>query len=255
MEKLANLSAKHLCAYIELRQDDGIAPATIKCELAAIRFFHDQMADARYRIPDNEALGVDLERRRFKGADRTWSDREYEDMIAIAKQSSRENFADELILAHELGLRIHETFRIDTAMTRTALAENKLTIKGKGGKVRTVPLTAAAREVLERALSTTPQGEKLFVPKDRMTHAAIWDLEQFIRNHRNEVRDPGNPVPLTYHGLRHTFASNTYRRMIGQGRTAFEAHIGVSRLLGHEREDVTEIYLVGSKEGYDNLTC
>ena len=116
LEKLANLSARHLCAYIELRQDDGISPATIKCELAAIRFFHDQMADARYRIPDNEALAVDLERRRFKDTDRTWSEREYKDFVALAKQMEQEAFADELIMAHELGLRIHETFRIDTAM-------------------------------------------------------------------------------------------------------------------------------------------
>lgn len=253
LEKLANLSAKHLCAYIELRQDDGISPATIKSELSGIRFFHDQIADARYRIPDNESLAVDLERRRFKDSDRTWSEQEYLDFVALAKQVGRPDFAGELILAHDLGLRIHETFRIDTAMAHAALAEDELTIKGKGGKVRTVSLTTAARNVLEERLAVTPRGGKLFVPRDQMTHAAIWELEQFVREHRNEIRDPNNPVAMTYHGLRHTFASNTYKRMIELGCTAFEAHIGVSRLLGHERADVTDIYLVGSKEGYDNM--
>ena len=38
------------------------------------------------------------------------------------------------------GLRIHECFRIDTAIAEKALRENAVTIKGKGGKVRTVPI-------------------------------------------------------------------------------------------------------------------
>lgn len=39
-----------------------------------------------------------------------------------------------------MGLRIHECFRIDTAAAERALRENALTVKGKGGKVRTVPI-------------------------------------------------------------------------------------------------------------------
>ena len=101
--------------------------------------------------------------------------------------------------------------------------------------------------------SVTPRGEKLFVAKDQMTHAAMWDLEKFLRDNRDKIRDPNNPVPLTYHGLRHTFASNTYQRLIAQGWSDFQAHLHVSRLLGHERADITDIYLVGTMEGYDQI--
>ena len=38
------------------------------------------------------------------------------------------------------GLRIHECFRIDTATVERALKENAITIKGKGGKMRTIPI-------------------------------------------------------------------------------------------------------------------
>ena len=254
LEKISNISAKHLCSYLELRQDDGVAAATIKCDLSAIRFFHDLLSKPKYRLPSNDDLAIDLERRRFKDVDRAWSEKEYLDFLALARKDGQHDYADEIVMAYKLGLRLHETFRIDTAIARDALKRDVLTIRGKGGKVREIPLVPAAREVLERRLSVTARGEKLFVPPDMMTHIAMWDLEKFIRDHRNLVRDPNNPVALTYHGLRHSYAKNTYKRMIEQGRTPLEAHLCVSRLLGHERADVTDIYLVGSMEGYDDLT-
>ena len=252
MEKLANISGKHLASYVEYRQDLGLAPATVLSDLCAIRYWHDQMPNARYRLPDNDALAVDLEKRRFGGVDRTWSEEEYHAFVELARAQEKPDHAAALILAHELGLRIHETYRIDTAIARAALAAEKLTIKGKGGKIRQVPLTREAREVLEEQLAAVKPGEKLFVPAEQPSHLAVLGLQKFIWDHRNEIRDPANPVALTYHGLRHTYAANTYRRMRSQGRTEFEAHIGVSRLLGHERADVTEVYIVGCKEGYDN---
>ena len=56
LERLANLSPKHLCAYAEFLKESGKAPSTIKTELAAIRFFHDLIPDPRYELPDNRGL-------------------------------------------------------------------------------------------------------------------------------------------------------------------------------------------------------
>lgn len=64
LQKLSNVSGKHLADYAAHMQDTGKSASTIKTDLAAIRFFHDKM-DAKYRLPDNDALGVALERRRF----------------------------------------------------------------------------------------------------------------------------------------------------------------------------------------------
>ena len=61
--------------------------------------------------------------------------------------------------------------------------------------------------------------------------------------HRDEVRDAGSGRPLTFHGLRHTYAAEKYRELTGSGRSALDAHFAVSRLLGHERADVSNIYL------------
>ena len=133
LQKLSNINGKHLTAYILKLQDDGKAPSTIKTDLAAIRFFHDLM-DAKYKLPDNEELKVALQRRTFGGVDRTWSREEFSRMLAEALRLGREDYVTILYLARYAGLRIHECFRIDTAIAAQAVREGAITIKGKGGQ-------------------------------------------------------------------------------------------------------------------------
>ena len=65
---------------------------------------------------------------------------------------------------------------------------------------------------------------------------------------RETVQDPDSDRPLTFHGLRHTYASEKYRQLIADGISELDAHLTVSRLLGHERADVTNIYLAATKD-------
>ena len=53
----------------------------------------------------------------------------------------------------------------------------------------------------------------------------------------------------TFHGLRHTYAAEMYKSFIQDGKDEHTAKLEVSRLLGHEREDVTNIYLASVKSG------
>ena len=54
---------------------------------------------------------------------------------------------------------------------------------------------------------------------------------------------------MTFHGLRHTYAAEKYRELTESGMGALDAHFAVSRLLGHERPDVTNIYLASVRKG------
>ena len=247
LQKLSNVSGKHLTAYILKLQDDGKAPSTIKTDLAAIRFFHDLM-DAKYKLPDNEELKVALQRRTFGGVDRTWSREEFSRMLAEALRLGREDYVTILYLARYAGLRIHECFRIDTAIAARAVREGAITIKGKGGLVRTVPLHPLLVSRLELHLQTTPRGHKLFVPDDMETHTAIQHLQAFIRTYRPYIQDAGSARPMTFHGLRHVCAAEWYQERIAAGATPYEARKAVSRLLGHGRDDVTRIYLASLRE-------
>lgn len=244
LQKLANVSGKHLVSYVLFMQEQGKSASTVKTELAAIRFFHDKIENAKYRLPDNSELGIELERRSFGGVDRTWSETEFETMLDLALQGEREDYVLAFCLGRLAGLRIHECFRIDTAIAEKALRENAITIKGKGGKIRTVPIeNERITLMLRKRLAVTKRGHKLMVPDDIRTDVAITELQQFIATHRYIIQDEESDRPLTFHGLRHTYAVEKYKALITAGKTDLDAHYEVSRLLGHERPDVTDIYL------------
>ena len=78
--------------------------------------------------------------------------------------------------------------------------------------------------------------------KEVHTDRAINQLQFFISSNREDFQEDANR-PLTFHGLRHTYAAEKYMELIQNGTNALDAHFEVSRLLGHERADVTNIYL------------
>ena len=82
---------------------------------------------------------------------------------------------------------------------------------------------------------------------DVPTDKAINQLQQFILRNREAVQDPDSNRPLTFHGLRHTYAAEKYRQLIADGTSELDAHLTVSHLLGHKRADVTNIYLSSLK--------
>jgi len=48
---------------------------------------------------------------------------------------------------------------------------------------------------------------------------------------------------MTFHGLRHTCAVDWYKALVDEGKSEYQARMQVSNWLGHERDDVTRIYL------------
>ena len=247
MQNLRNISHKHIDAYVERMQADGKSASTIKTDLSAIRFWHDQMGGTRHPLPSNDDLAVTLERRHFGQVDRTWGDAEVQQMVAIARQSGHDDYALAILLARHLGLRLHECYRIDTAIAQQAIQEHAITVKGKGGKVRTVPIGYDVYPFLAAALQSqianTRRGHKLLVPDDVPTDIAMQQLEQFILANRSLVKDAGSTRPITYHGLRHTYAAEQYQQLVASGASKLEAHLKVSHLLGHNRPEVTNTYL------------
>ncbi|MEY8401912.1 site-specific integrase [Oscillospiraceae bacterium 44-34] len=252
LQKLVNINGKHLTAYVLYMQERGKSASTIKTDLAAIRFFHDKMERTKYRLPSNNELAVELERRRFGGVDRTWSVREFHRFLAICMADGHEDFAAIACLTWYAGLRVHECFRIETATAEQALRENAITIKGKGGKVRTVPINESISIELKKLLAVTSRGHKLFVPDGVPTDAAIARFQQYIYTVRPQIQDGASTRPLTHHGLRHSYAARTYQELIDSGMNSLNASLRVSQFLGHERPNVTRGYLASiPKDGAD----
>lgn len=219
-----------------------MSASTIKTELSAIRFFHDNMPYAKYILPTNEEL--DLERRTFGGVDRTWSNQEFNLMLATAMRTGHKDYLAIFSLARYAGLRIEECCRIDTNDAQNAIDSGKLFVKGKGGLTRYVPINETIKLTFQDLLKTTPRGHKLFVELGDKTHLVMKRLQCFIAYHRKSFTKNN----ITFHGLRHTYAHEQYERFILMGKTDFQARKCVSELLGHHRDDVTRIYLAGDDD-------
>ena len=120
--------------------------------------------------------------------------------------------------------------------------------------MRDVPINEPVRIVFEKMLRLTSTEQKLFVAANDKTHLVIKRLQNFIRYHRKFVQDEGSIKPLTFHGLRNTYAAEAYRKLRDAGKSEAEAKRQVSQLLGHRRADVTNLYLasVRQKDGGEN---
>jgi len=248
LEKLQNLSGKHMHSYFVHLKKKGLAASTIKTEASAIRFWHDQIPNAKHHLPRN--VDLSLERRRYGSVDRTWTDAEFNNIILECYGAQRLDYEACIVIARYAGLRIHEVMRIDTAIVRDALKTGVITIRGKGGRGRSVPINEQIRIELESFRSHTKPGQKLFVPDGRETHEVIKEFQRFIREHRQRIPPPDSDrtAKLTFHGLRHTYAAEQYTRLRKSGLSALDARRQVAGLLGHGRDDVTRLYLAGVDE-------
>jgi integrase len=241
LQKLSNIAPKHIEDYATYLKENKKSASTIKTDLAAIRFYHDLISNPRHELPGNDTLN--LQRRKILGFDRTWSQQEFDLIIGIATKLLREDFVCAMCLAYYAGLRIHECCRIDTAAAEKAIMTSFLDVKGKNGKPRTVPIDGLIKTVIQKQLKTVERGQKLLVPLDVPTHVYIKQLQQFINYHRDKLLPSEGKEKLTFHGLRHAYAQRTYNELINTRMLEWEAKREVSKLLGHEREDVTRIYL------------
>jgi integrase len=246
LQKLANIAPKHIEAYAAYLKENKKSASTIKTDLAAIRFYHDLISNPRHELPGNDALN--LQRRKILGFDRMWSQQEFDLMISIATKLLREDFVCAMCLAYYAGLRIHECCKLDTATAEKAIKTGFLDVKGKNEKPRSVPIDSLVFNVIQKQLKAVERGQKLLVPVDAPTHIYIKKLQLFINYHRGKLPAQDGKGRLTFHGLRHSYAVRKFLEFADKGMTEWEAKREVSKLTGHERGDVTEIYLSSLKK-------
>lgn len=258
LQNLRNLSEKHIVEYIRHRQEMGISPKTVKNDLAAIRYLHDQIPNPRYQIRDNQTLrekyGLVLDPTPSRNGNRAWTDEEYAAMKAHAERAGRQDVVDVMTLCRTMGLRITEAVAVSRAQAENALRTGTYEVRGeaKNGKWRKVPLSQEAREVFVRRLCDTPRGGRLFVPKSRKTHEVVNDMEKWLERHRERVKtEEGIRIrihargehELTFHGLRYAYVQERVEHEMARGKTFEEAAAIVTKEVGHERIDVVKIYM------------
>jgi integrase/recombinase XerC len=143
-----------------------------------------------------------------------------------------------LALLYGAGLRISEALSIQRADAPTGRVD-RITIVGKGGKTRTLPVIEPVRQAVEAYLGLCPYdlaGGPLFVGarggplSPRIVQLAVQRLRGAL----------GLPDSATPHALRHSFATHLLSRG-GDLRT-------IQELLGHASLSTTQIYTAVDKK-------
>lgn len=273
MKNLENLQDKHIISYIEHRQKKGISAKTIKSDLAAIRFMHNQM-NAKYELSTNEQLtkkfDVYLEATPKISGDRAWDKDEYSNMLRICEQienshkdsergQTARDVRDIIILCRTMGFRLAEACAVSRAQVEHALRTGTYRIgsEAKNGRSREVKLSNEAKAVFERRKEIVARGGRLFTRRDEKVHQVENRCEKFLERHREKAETiygrvlrmyEGKAAPLTFHGLRYAYVQERVREEMQKGFSYNQAAQIVTKEVGHNRVSVIAVYMAGKKE-------
>ena len=217
---------------IELRKE-GLSTRSAARHLSAIRRFHRFLVEER--IADtNPAAGFDpphLLRALPHDLSPSYVERLLDAPDASAPQGVRD--AAILELFYSSGLRISELAGLP--LRDVALAEYSVRVRGKGSKVRVVPLGERAIQRIQAWLRVRETAYKikdstLFLSSRgrRMSRTSVWSV---VKHYARLANVPHNVTP---HMLRHSFATH----LLDNGADLR----AVQEMLGHADIATTQIY-------------
>jgi len=239
----SSLNGKHIQALIGRWQNENLSVGTIKNRLSHLRWWAEKVGKAGILPADNAQLGVP-ERRYVTNVSKA---RELE-TAALAKITD-EHVRMSLRLQAAFGLRREEAIKFQPVYADRG---DHIMLKGswtKGGRERTVPITTdEQREVLQETHRLAGAGSLIPADKRYIQQRHIYD---------GQCKAAG----LSHmHGLRHQYAQNRYEVLTrwkapaagGSSSKALtpaqrekdeHARQIISRELGHERTQITAVYL------------
>jgi integrase/recombinase XerD len=244
---VATASTADIAAYLHSLSEAGMAAATRGRRLSAIRrLYRFLLAEGVVaEDPAQDLAGP----RRARALPKTLSVAEVDRLIETARRRTQNTGGRDLVRALRLhalietlyatGLRVTEL----VTLPRSVLTGDGrvLTIRGKGGRERIVPLTPAARAALERYLNVGNDDDGLapmlrtkwlFASRGAQGHLTRQSLGQDLKDLAMEAGlDPERVSP---HVLRHAFASH----LLDRGADLRS----VQQLLGHADISTTQIY-------------
>lgn len=225
-----------LRAWLASLADQGLSPRTQARRLASLRgFFRFLLREGRRTDDPGRLLAAP---RAAPALPKNLTEQEVDALLAASgggESLAARAMQAGLEILYASGLRISELLALPEAAL-TADAE-MLMVRGKGGKDRLVPLSAAAREAAlalraARKAAGKPAGRWLFAgrdPRRPLTRQAF-----FLALKEIALKAGIDPARVSPHVLRHSFASH----LLGRGADLRSLQM----LLGHADIATTQIY-------------
>lgn len=246
--KMSQLSTSNVKTYLTGLAKSDYSASSRSRRLSAIRQFLKFLV-AEGVLDDNTADGVASPKKQ-KALPKLLSVDEVDRLIETAQQRIRGAIGKEryralrlyclMELLYATGMRVSELVSLPTTVLKGD--RRLLTITGKGGRERQVPLNQAAQAALDQFLQATETEEQISSLKSRKkwlfpanSQEGFLPRQHFARELKELAIESGlDPDRVSPHVLRHAFASHLLDR--GADLRA------VQKLLGHADISTTEIY-------------
>ena len=234
---LAKLDHQDLRAWISYRRDkDGLSAASANRALSAVRGFYAYL-DKQFDVSNSRVKLVESARQPRRLPRPVSRDAAKDMLLSTGAQNEDQpewvNLRDAALIAlmYGAGLRLSEVLSLSDDIIP---APKVLRIKGKGGKVRMVPLLPAVREAIDTYANARPFAEN----EDRSLFRGIKGgtlnpriVQRLVERLRNMLDLPHTATP---HALRHAFATH----LLGNGADLRSIQV----LLGHASLSTTQVY-------------
>lgn len=252
------LAAREICITAATRQDiaqhmleaseSGLKPSSRARRLSAIRQLY-KFLEAENVIAEDPALGIAAPRKAH-ALPKTLTVAEVDTLLEAARLATENQRGRDLVrtvrfhclieILYATGMRVSELVSLPRAVLEGD--DRVLTIKGKGGRERIVPLNATARRALDRYINLGRNAADgvapmlptkwLFPSKSVNGHLTRQRFAQDLKE--TTLAASLDPKRVSPHVLRHAFASHLLDR--GADLRA------VQQLLGHADISTTQIY-------------
>ncbi|AQX21968.1 tyrosine recombinase XerC subunit [Bartonella sp. CDC_skunk] len=236
LDDLADLRVADLRAYLAYRRTQNISARSLSRNMASLRSFFNYLS--REKLVNVPAAKLVRTPKHPKSLPKPLT---IESALRIVKEENQQetepwiiarNTAI-LILLYGCGMRISEAL----ALTPEQFADpsiKSLSVTGKGGKTRLIPLIPIVHKAIENYLKCCPyplvNTQPIFLGvRGKPLQPAI--IQRTVQNLRARL---GLPETTTPHALRHSFATHLLSRG-GDLRT-------IQELLGHACLSTTQIY-------------
>ena len=235
LSDLAGLTPSDFRAFLARRRNQGSGSRTLARQLSAIRSYFRFLE--RRNILSNAALSVLRAPKIPHGVPKPLSAASARDLVKADTLSGEETpawvrarDAAVLTLLYGCGLRISEAL----SLTPQAAQFDPLTILGKGGKTRIVPVLPAARQAIDAYLKLCPFALDRRAPMFRGVKGGplnARNIQLLIAKLRGAL---GLADTATPHALRHSFATH----LLASGADLRT----IQELLGHASLSTTQVY-------------
>ncbi len=240
--RAGSLKGKHVDALVERWQAEGLSAGTLKNRMAHLRWWAEKVGKAGIISADNARLGIP-DRQHVTNLDKSRTLGDALDQVRNA------HVRMSLQLQQAFGLRREESIKFQPSYADRG---DHIALKGswtKGGRERSVPITTdEQRRVLDLAHQLAGAGSLIPAHKSFIQQRHVYD---------GQCKAAG----LSHmHGLRHRYAQQRYEALTGwkapaaggpsardltsaQHTMDTQARQAISRELGHERTQITSVYL------------